>query len=103
MRFMVTATWDTESGNRAIKSGKMVPLIEKILGDIKPEAVYLTAHRGKRTMISIVNVPEASRMVAIAEPFFLAFDATVEFEPVMTPEDLAKAGPDMEKAVKNYA
>ena len=27
-----------------------------------------------------------------AEPWFLYFDATVKFNPVMTPEDLQKAG-----------
>jgi hypothetical protein len=29
---------------------------------------------------------------AIAEPFFLTFDASVEFRVVMTPEDLGAAG-----------
>jgi hypothetical protein len=38
----------------------------------------------------------------VAEPWFLAFNAHVEFHPAMTLEDLKKATPGIEKAVKNY-
>jgi hypothetical protein len=37
---------------------------------------------------------DTSQMPAFAEPFFLLFNASVNFEPVMTPEDLAKSGLD---------
>jgi hypothetical protein len=39
-----------------------------------------------------VDVPEPSRIPALAEPFFLALNATVKFHVAMTPEDLAKSG-----------
>jgi hypothetical protein len=45
---------------------------------------------------------DASQIPAIAEPWFLAFNAHVEMHPVMVPEDLAKAGPAIEQAVKKY-
>jgi hypothetical protein len=38
----------------------------------------------------------------VAEPWFLAFDANIEFHPAMNLEDLKKATPVIEKAVKNY-
>jgi divalent metal cation (Fe/Co/Zn/Cd) transporter len=38
----------------------------------------------------------------VAEPWFLAFDAHVELHPAMNLEDLKKATPGIEKAVKNY-
>ena len=41
-------------------------------------------------------------MPAVAEPWFLGFNASVEFHPAMVPEDLEKAGPAIEQAVKNY-
>ena len=34
----------------------------------------------------VVDIPK------MAEPWFLTFNATMEFQPVMTPEDLVKAG-----------
>ena len=38
----------------------------------------------------------------LAEPWFLAFHASIEIVPVMTAEDLKKAGSAIEKAVKKY-
>jgi hypothetical protein len=46
---------------------------------------------------------DASQIPAIAEPWFLAFNASVEIHPVMIPDDLAKAGGAIENAVKRYA
>ena len=40
----------------------------------------------------IYNIKEASEMPKLAEPRFLYFEATVEFLPVMLPEDLKAAG-----------
>ena len=33
---------------------------------------------------------------------FLAFNAHIEFHPAMTPDDLAKAGPAIERAVERF-
>jgi hypothetical protein len=46
---------------------------------------------------------DASQIPAIAEPWFLAFNASVEIHPVMIPDDLVKAGGAIENAVKKYA
>jgi hypothetical protein len=43
---------------------------------------------------------EASQLPAIAEPFFLAFNAKITIRPALTLQDLAKAGPSIEKAAK---
>jgi Protein of unknown function (DUF992) len=48
----------------------------------------------------VVNVSDVSQIPALAEPWFLAGNATVGFIPAMTPEDLGKAGPSIEAAVK---
>ena len=64
------------------------------------EAVYFSERDGFRGAVLIVDVSEPSRIPALAEPFFLTFNATVKFRVVMTPEDLAKAG--LEKIGKRY-
>lgn len=61
---------------------------------MKPEAVYFSERDGYRGAVLIVDVPEPSRIPVLAEPFFLAFDATVKFRVAMTAEDLAKSGLD---------
>jgi hypothetical protein len=45
---------------------------------------------------------DASQIPAIAEPWFLAFNANIEIQPVMVPDDLAKAGSAIEAAVNKY-
>jgi hypothetical protein len=49
--------------------------------------------------ILFVNMDDASQIPAIGEPWFLALNATVEFQRVMKMEDLLKAGASIEKAV----
>jgi hypothetical protein len=45
---------------------------------------------------------DASQIPAMAEPWFLAVNGTVEFQPVMKLEDVLKAGPGIERAVKRF-
>ena len=40
----------------------------------------------------IVDLPDPSKIPALAKPWFLGFEADVEFHVVMTPDDLKKAG-----------
>ena len=102
MRFMVRVSWDIEAGNALAKSGKLGSTIQSILEELKPEAAYFTAEGGNRGGILIVNMDDASQIPAIAEPWFLAGKASVEILPVMLPEDLARAGDAIGKAVEKY-
>jgi hypothetical protein len=51
----------------------------------------------------VVDPKDPSQLPIVAEPFFLAFNASVEVFPAMTLEDLMKAGPHIESAIKKYA
>ena len=68
----------------------------------KPEAAYFTAEGGTRGATIVVNIDDASEIPALAEPWFLAFNAKVEVLPAMILEDLEKGGPGIENAVKKY-
>jgi hypothetical protein len=92
-----------ESGNAAAKAGKLGATIQSILTDLKPEAVYFTDDKGQRTGYLFLDLAEASQIPAICEPWMQAFNAAIELHPVMVPDDLAKAGPAIEKAVKKYS
>jgi len=43
---------------------------------------------------------DTSEIPAVAEPWFPAFNAKVSLRPIRNPQDLAKAGPSIGKAVK---
>ncbi len=102
MRFLVKASWDIDAGNKLARDGTLGATVQSILGDLKPEAAYFLAENGERTAYLFIDLQDASQIPAVAEPWFLACDASVEIVPVMTPEDLAKAGPAIEQAVKKY-
>ena len=103
MRIMMKVNMPVQAGNRAVKANKLGQTIQAILAEQKPEAVYFGADNGQRTAFIIVNLKDASEIPKLAEPWFLAFNAAVELQPVMVPEDLAKAGPTIDEAAKRYA
>ncbi len=103
MRFLVKVSMPVEAGNRAVKEGSLEKTIQRILGEQKPEASYFTALNGLRTGILIIQMDDASKIPAIAEPWFLAFNANVEILPVMLPQDLQKASDSIASSAKTYA
>ncbi len=102
MRVMLKATMPNEAANQAIRSGKISETIQAILDEQKPESAYFVADNGQRTAVLFLDIHDVSQLPALAEPWFLAFQARVEVTPAMTISDLAKAGPAIERAVKKY-
>jgi hypothetical protein len=74
-----------------------------LMAELKPEAAYFTDRDGQRAGYIILDLPDASHIPAVAEPFFFAFNAKVEFHPVMVPADLEKANGAINEAAKKYA
>ena len=101
MRILLKATFPLEPFNTLVKNGSVGQKIKRILDELKPEAAYFAEFNGKRTAILIINFNDASQIPSIAEPFFLTFNADVEFHPCMTPDDLAKTG--LESLGKKWA
>jgi len=103
MRFLLKVNMCVKAGNDAAKAGTLGATVAAILADLKPEAAYFTDTNGQRTAFIFLEMQDASQIPAIAEPWFLAFDAGIELHPVMLPEDLARAASAIENAVKKYA
>lgn len=102
IRVLLKVSLPTERANALFKDGTFVKKMQSILQELKPEAAYFAEDGGVRTGYIVVNLQNASEIPAIAEPFFLAFNAKVEFHPAMVPEDLMAAGAAIERAVKIY-
>ena len=94
MRTLMIVTMPHHTFNAAVKDGTIGAKMKKILDAQKPEAAYFTELCSKRTGILVVNLAEASQIPAFAEPWFLTFEADVQFRPTMTPADLEHAGLD---------
>jgi hypothetical protein len=94
MRMLMHVIPAVEKFNEAIRKGSAGTTMNKILETIKPEATYFTEASGRRSVLMIVDLADPSKIPALAEPWYLAFNAEVRFQVVMMPQDLQRAGLD---------
>ena len=94
MRMLLNINIPHEPFNTFVRDGTAGQKLERILDEIKPEAIYFTEKDGGRGAVMIVEMSDPSMVPALAEPWFLTFNAQVEFRVVMSPADLQKAGLD---------
>src|ERR1700686_2324725 len=103
MRMLLRVSIPVEAGNAAVKAGTLGSTVDRILADLKPEAAYFFPDDdGQRSGSIVFDMKDTSQIPEIAEPWFLAFNAKVSLRPIMNSQDLAKAGPSIGKAAKQY-
>jgi hypothetical protein len=102
MRMLLKAEFPVETFNAKVKQGKAVGTLQAILEELKPEAAYFVALEGKRTALLFIDISDPSQIPAVCEPWFHAFGASVDLIPAMLPQDLMKAGPAIEQAIKKF-
>ncbi len=91
MKMLVNVTFPIEPFNSMVKSGTAGEIIGRVVDDINPEVIYFTELDGNRGAVMVVDVPSASAVPKIAEPWYLNFEAECEFKIAMTPDDLMQA------------
>ncbi|SCK11127.1 panthothenate synthetase [Vogesella sp. LIG4] len=94
MKMLVTVDIPHEPFNTLVRNGQAGAVIGRILDSIQPEATYFTEQDGHRCAILVVEVANGAAVPALAEPFFLNFNADCKFRIVMSPADLQQAGLD---------
>ncbi len=92
MRMLVQVRFPHKEFNAAVKDGSVGEKIRRILEETKPESIHFTEYNGQRGAIMIIDIADPSRIPSISEPWFLSFNADLEFHVAMTPEDLGRAG-----------
>ena len=92
MRMLMITKNPPAKFNAGVRNGNSGKALMKILEELKPEAVYFTELEGKRAAVMVIDLKDASEIPKYAEPFFLNFESEVEFHPVMSPQDLGRAG-----------
>ena len=102
MRYLMRFSMPTDYANDTLADPKFGEKMQDLLKEIKAEAAYFTTIDGQRGGYAVVNLNDASEIPAVAEPFFLWLKSDIEFLPVMKPEDLMKAGPAIDAAVKKW-
>ena len=101
MRMLLHARIPHEEFNAAVRDGSVGRKMKQILDETRAEAVYFTEYDGQRGAIMIINIDDSSEVPKFAEPWFLSFNADVQFHIAMTPEELGRAG--LEKIGKKWS
>lgn len=94
MRMLMMIRLPNETFNACVRDGTAGSKTRAILDEARPEAVYFTETGGQRTVVMLVELERASRIPALAEPWYLTFNADVEFHVVMGQEELQDSGLD---------
>jgi hypothetical protein len=92
MRMMMHVTFPVEPFNVAVRDGSVEAKMKRILDQVKPEAAYFMAWNGRRCAFLIIDLADPSKIPSLSEPWFLTFNADINFYPVMNGQDLATAG-----------
>jgi hypothetical protein len=101
MRTLLTIRFPVEDFNALVRTGTAGEKINNILETLRPEAAYFTEQEGRRTAIIVTDLTDASKIPALAEPWFLNFNAQVEVRVAMTADDLRRA--DLASLGKKWA
>jgi hypothetical protein len=103
MRMLLRVSIPVDAGNAAARAGTLGSTVQRILADLKPEAAYFFADdEGQRSASIVFDMTDPSQIPAVAEPWFLAFNARVSLRPIMNPQDLAAAVPAINKSAQTY-
>jgi len=92
MKMIMNVRIPHEPFNTLVKSGKAGELLNRILNELKPESIHFTEQEGARGAVAVIDVEDSSKIPFFAEPFYLNFNADVEFRIAMSPQDLGKSG-----------
>jgi hypothetical protein len=102
MKFIMRVRMPNETANDQLGDPEFGKKMQEVLKEVRAEAAYFTTINGSRGCFVVVNMTDSSQMPALAEPFFVWLKADIDWFPVMTPEDLGKAGPSIAAAFKKW-
>ena len=91
MRYLLNVRMPHEPFNTMVREGTAGAMIGRVLEETKPESIYFTEQNGCRGAVAIYNIDKPADVPALSEPWFLAFNADIQFNIAMTPDDLRAA------------
>jgi hypothetical protein len=100
MRFLLKIVIPAIAGNDAIRTGQMLPMVQIMMKELKPESSYFGIMGGERTFFMVVDIPSADKLPWTLERFWMGLHAEVFISPVMNYADFEKAIKEFEKLQK---
>ena len=101
MKMLLRVVMPHEPFNSMVRQGTVGKVLEKIMAEIKPEAAYFSLEDGYRSALLVININKPGDYIKYAEPFFLQFNAKIDYKIVISPEEMRASG--LEEIGKKYA
>ncbi len=99
MKLLFKITFPVEQFNALARTGVVGQKVGAIIEATKPESIYFTGNdftgnNSGRGAVAVYEVQDGSQIPAISEPWFLTFNARIQYDILITPEELGKSGLD---------
>jgi hypothetical protein len=101
VRVLFKITFPVERFNELARKGAAGQKLGAILEATKPEAVYFTGAQSGRGAVAVYDLADGSQVPAVAEPWFLTFDAHIEYSVAISGEEMAKG--NLDEVIKQWA
>jgi hypothetical protein len=101
MRTIFKISLPPEPFNTLAREGVVGQKIGRILEETKPETIYFTGNRYGSGALAVYDIQNGSDFPAVAEPWFLTFNAEIEYDTAITPDELMEA--DLDEVIKKWA
>ena len=85
---MMTGKIRADKGNPGVMDGTILPAIQGIMDQLKPEAAYFFPKDGQRAFLFVFDIASEPDMIPAVEPLWLGLEADIELTPVMNFQDL---------------
>ncbi len=102
MRFLINLEIPTEAGNNFVKNPSFGEKLQSIFQEQKAESIYFCPRNGNRSITYVANIDDASKIPWLLEPWWIVGASRVEAVPCFTPQEMAKAMPDVAAQAKKY-
>jgi hypothetical protein len=101
MRFLMSFKIPHDSFNKLVRDGVAAQKLGRIVEETRPDQIYFTEQDGYRGGLAVYEIKDIGGLCAIAEPWYLTFNAECRFSMAMTPDDLGKV--DLEGLGRKWA
>lgn len=89
MRLLMEIVIPVEKGNAAASDGSLQKAFDDFVAEAKPEAAYFFLRQGKRAALFVFEEKSQKQLVAYNEKLFVALDAEISIQPVLSHGELS--------------
>ena len=101
VKVLFKISFPVERFNELARQGTAGQKLAAILEATKPESIYFTGNQSGRGAVAVYDLADGSQVPAMGEPWFLTFDAHIEYSVAISGQEMQKA--NLDDVIKRWA